>query len=152
MVPGKLRDREGGIERQTPYGRSLMHDGHEQSVAVLTLGEPLVAELGWALVDLGYNVISFESLADAAPAIVEDLVSVVVLNAAVSAEEKAEALREVRSLAPATPVVEVLERHSSPVEGVDAVLVPPYDAGAMAAVVGPLLERHGGFLADPGGP
>ena len=57
MVPGKLRDREGGIERQTPYGRSLMHDGHEQSVAVLTLGEPLVAELGWALVDLGYNVI-----------------------------------------------------------------------------------------------
>ena len=151
MVPGKLRDREGG-KRQTPYGRSLTHDGHEQSVAVLTLGEPLVDQLGWALVDLGYNVLSFESLADAAPAIVEDLVAVVVLNSAVSGEEKAEALREVRLLAPATPVVEVLERHSPPVAGVDAFLVPPYDAGAMAAVLGPLLEAHDGFPEGADGP
>ncbi len=118
-----------------------MHGGEDAPLGMITLGDPLVPSLGWTLVDLGFGVLTFETLADAASAIEEGLLALIVLNAADEAADPAFVAR-VRALDADIPVVQAVAEAGTPLPGLDAVLLPPFEADRLAPLLEDLVERH----------
>ncbi len=127
-----------------------VHDSSNAAIAVLTLGRPLDAAFPWVLIDLGFGVLTFESVEDVLSAVEEDLVELVLIDSSAGADEWQTAADHVHSVAGAIPVVALAPAPRPPPAGIEVVLAPPYGESAATTLRG-IIERAHGHPISPGG-
>ncbi len=118
-----------------------MHGKEDPGVALLTLGEPLDASLAWMLVDAGLGVLTFDAFDDARSAIEEKIAGLVLIDSRAPDARRLDAVARVRALAPEIPVLDA-RPDAVRLDGVDAVLTPPFEAVTVVGVVAPLLAAY----------